>query len=248
VATAIQNAHSTRLQTQAAAFNNLAKHYAVWQQTAPQRTAEDSLGMIPGEAHWKNVTCEKGVQGLKELMYKLASDFPDEAFVDLLSEATRVFNSRELVRGFSPIQHVMGRAPDETGRFFPVPAGWSDDLLCEGATAEHTRCYQLRLEAEKAYLDWSTRQRLTRARNSRGQRVLDFSAGDLVFIWRKQQPHKTQQGKPGQGKFIGPARILATERARDQQGHLKQGSSIWLVRGRRLLKCSSEQLRHASPR
>lgn len=206
------------------------------------------LDMIPGEAHWKNGTCEKGVQGLKELMYKLASDFPDEAFVDLLSEATRVFNSRELVRGFSPIQHVMGRAPDETGRFFPVPAGWSDDLLCEGATAEHTRCYQLRLEAEKAYLDWSTRQRLTRARNSRGQRVLDFSAGDLVFIWRKQQPHKTQQGKPGQGKFIGPARILATERARDQQGHLKQGSSIWLVRGRRLLKCSAEQLRHASPR
>ena len=206
------------------------------------------LDMIPGEAHWKNGTCEKGVQGLKELMYKLASDFPDEAFVDLLSEATRVFNSRELVRGFSPIQHVMGRAPDETGRFFPVPTGWSDDLLCEGATAEHTRCHQLRLEAEKAYLDWSTRQRMTRARNSRGQRVLDFSAGDLVFIWRKQQPHKTQQGKPGQGKFIGPARILATERARDQQGHLKQGSSIWLVRGRRLLKCCAEQLRHASPR
>ena len=123
MATAIQNAHSTRLQTQAAAFNNLAKHYAVWQQTAPQRTAEDSLGMIPGEAHWKNGTCEKGVQGLKELMYKLASDFPDEAFVDLLSEATRVFNSRELVRGFSPIQHVMGRAPDETGRFLSSSSG-----------------------------------------------------------------------------------------------------------------------------
>ena len=57
MATAIQNAHSTRLQTQAAAFNNLAKHYAVWQQTAPQRTAEDSLGYTFAEAIFHRQKC-----------------------------------------------------------------------------------------------------------------------------------------------------------------------------------------------
>ena len=57
-----------------------------------------------------------------------------------------------------------------------------------------------------------------------------------------------QPVKSTHGKFVGPARILATENRRDDQGHLIAGSSVWLVRGRRLLKCCPEQLRHASER
>jgi len=45
---------------------------------------------------------------------------------------------------------------------------------------------------------------------------------------------------------VGPARILAAEQKRDDEGHLLAGTSVWLVRGRRLLKCCPEQLRHAS--
>lgn len=76
---------------------------------------------------------------------------------------------------------------------------------------------------------------------------MNFSAGDLVFIWRKQVTG--QDAKPTKnttGRFVGPARILATEQKRDTQGELLAGSSVWLVRGRRLLKCCPEQLRHAS--
>ena len=47
---------------------------------------------------------------------------------------------------------------------------------------------------------------------------------------------------------MGPARILAVEKKRDQQGDLVPGSSVWLVRGRRLIKCCPEQLRHSSER
>ncbi|CAL1171479.1 unnamed protein product [Cladocopium goreaui] len=44
------------------------------------------------------------------------------------------------------------------------------------------------------------------------------------------------------------SRILATEKHRDGYGNLKESSSIWLVRGRRLIKCCPEQLRPASER
>ena len=54
--------------------------------------------------------------------------------------------------------------------------------------------------------------------------MLDFSAGDLVFIWRKQLTGEdAQQHKTGQGRFVGPARVLAVEQSRDEQGHLRPG-------------------------
>ena len=109
--------------------------------------------------------------------------------------------------------------------------------------------HRRRLVAEKAFLDWQDHDRLSRAAQSKHRRVLDFSAGDLVYIWRKQLTGEdAQQNKIGQGRFVGPARILATENKRDSAGHLIPGSSIWLVRGRRLLKCCPEQLRHATGR
>ncbi|CAE7537598.1 RE2 [Symbiodinium sp. CCMP2456] len=75
------------------------------------------------------------------------------------------------------------------------------------------------------------------------------TAGELVYLWRAQTG---QQGRrqPGDkhGQFIGPARILATEKKKDETGHLVPGSSVWLVRGRSLIKCCPEQLRRASER
>ena len=205
------------------------------------------LDMIPGEAHWKLGTCERSIQSTKEVMSKLARDNPDLSFPDLMSETIRVFNSREYVRGYSPIQHVMGRAPDETGRFFPGPNQVSEDLACENPRHETQESHQLRLQAEQRFLEWNSQQRLSRAQNSKAHRYLKYHPGDLVFIWRKQLPGKEAKQRPGSGKFIGPARILATENKYEVDGSLKAGCSIWLVRGRRLLKCSVEQLRHASP-
>ena len=110
------------------------------------------------------------------------------------------------------------------------------------------RSHQLRQYAEHRFLEWNGQQRLSRAASSRGKCLLNFHPGDLVFIWRKQVPLKELKHKPGAGRFIGPARVLATEKVRQEDGTLKAGGIVWLVRGRRLLKCSVEQLRHASQR
>ena len=205
------------------------------------------LDIVPGEAHWKIGVCEKAIQGAKSVMDKLVADNPDISATEALSEAIRTFNGRELVRGYTPIQHALGRAPDELGRFFQSLPGMSPDLLVERADGEMARNHQRMKIAEQAFLDWTNEQRLQRAECSRARRRLNFSPGDLVYIWRHQLPLKTAQRNTC-GRFIGPARILAVERRRDSNGDLVAGSAVWLVRGRRLLKSCPEQLRHASQR
>ena len=74
------------------------------------------LDFIPGEAHWKLGVCEQAIQGTKELMNKLVQEEPDLPAERALSIALRTFNTREVIRGFTPIQHALGRSPDSMGR------------------------------------------------------------------------------------------------------------------------------------
>eukprot|EP00435_Cladocopium_sp_Y103_P048422 s1300_g14.t1 len=201
------------------------------------------LDVIPGEAHWKLGTCENAVKGVKELMTRVALDSPEVTTVEALAEATRTFNDREMVRGFSPLQHALGRAPDPTGRVFPRAGAECPDLLMENASGEFQRNLQRMKSAEQAFLDWTAQQRISRAENSKGRSLVDYQPGDLVYVWRQQvSGQSTVKG----GAFVGPARVLAVEHHVSKDGILKQGSSVWCVRGRRLWKCSVEQLRMAS--
>lgn len=203
------------------------------------------LDVIPGEAHWQIGTCEQAVKGLKEVMTKLIEQDAQLEPAAALAEAVRVFNAREIVRGFSPQQHVLGRAPDESGRFIASLTGEQMDELLGNPDGELEQTVNLMKAAEHALIEWQAKQRTNRAMNSRAQRCMDYRPGDLVYFWRKQV-----SGQPTgkHGRFHGPARVLATETKRDAHGALRPGSSVWCVRGRRLLKCSPEQLRPASRR
>jgi hypothetical protein len=100
--------------------------------------------------------------------------------------------------------------------------------------------------AEQAHAEWIAQQRIVRALNSRGNPKFDYHPGDLVYYWRKQVSGQQGGVRQKQGVFLGPARILVTETKRDPDGQLFPGSSIWVIRGRRLVKCCPEQLRHAT--
>ena len=203
------------------------------------------LDVIPGEAHWKLGTCEQAVKGLKMVMTKLAEGDPEKDPEDLLTVAVKTFNEREMVRGFSPCQHVLGRAPDETGRFVTPENHKGHELMVPNPGEDCVEGIQLRKQAEQALAEWQAEQRINRGMNSRAKPKYDYYPGDMVYFWRKQVSGKN----PGKnGMFMGPARILATEKHRDGYGNLKESSSIWLVRGRRLIKCCPEQLRPASER
>ena len=114
---------------------------------------------------------------------------------------------------------------------------------------EFAREARLRAEAEKALSEWMAEQRIQRALNSRTRPAYQYQPGDLVYFWRTQESNKSKR-QPGtnQGRFLGPARVLAMETKADEAGTRRPGHAIWCVRGRSLIKCSPEQLRPASQR
>ena len=207
------------------------------------------LDIVPGEAHWKIGTCENAVQGVKNVMDKLSVYDEQLTAREALAEAVATFNHKEIIRGFSPAQHVLGQAPDETGRFLAASEQLPPDLLVENPIGEFARSVQLRAEAEKAQSEWSAKQRIMRAQHSKHRPSYNFRPGELVFYWRTQEANKGRRQPGGKhGRFLGPARILATESRTDSSGEVRPGGAIWLVKGRSLLKASPEQLRRATQR
>ena len=207
------------------------------------------LDLAPAEAHWKIGSIEQAVRGTKELLQKLQADEPTITAEEALASAIRVFNHREQVRGFTPAQLAIGRNSDDTERFVGEPHQLPPDLLVENATGEFARDVQRRATAEKAHADWHAAQRLMRAKHSRPRRLYDYVPGELVFFWRSQESNKSRRAPGGKhGRFLGPARVLATETRRDDDGQLRPGSVVWCIRGKQLIKCCPEQLRRASER
>ena len=87
------------------------------------------LDVIPGDAHWKHGICEKAILSVKNIMTNLAQADHTISAAPALSEAVRTCNERELIRGYSPTQHILGRAPNETGRCVHSLTGQQVDNL-----------------------------------------------------------------------------------------------------------------------
>ena len=104
---------------------------------------------------------------------------------------------------------------------------------------------KIRCAASKAFAEEQAKRKLERAAWMGHRAYQDFLPGDLVYYWRRQVPLKEKTSQTA-GRFIGPARVIATE-TRTWEGEWKPGSIVWLHRGGRLLKAAPEQLRKASP-
>ena len=207
------------------------------------------LDHAPADAHWQIGVCEQAVRGTKEVLEKLSSVEPDLSPETLLATTVGIFNQRETIRGFSPIQHAFGRSPDSTGRLLASCNGFPDDVLVESGDQEFEQSARLRAEAEKAHSEWNAAQRISRAINSKPRPQAVYQPGDLVYYWRSQVSGQGRR-QPGskRGHFLGPARVLAMESRKNPDGAIRAGSTLWCVRGRQLIKCSPEQLRPASER
>ena len=105
--------------------------------------------MLPGEAHWKLGTCEQAIRGIKDVMDKIVAQEPTVDAPEALAEAVRVFNNKEIIRGFSPVQHLLGKAPDETGRCIQSMTELPYESLLENPDGEQQRNLKRMLEAEK---------------------------------------------------------------------------------------------------
>ena len=125
------------------------------------------LDNTPADAHWQIGVCEQAVKGTKTVLDKLCAEEPSLSSEEALAVAIRVFNQRETIRGFSPMQHAFGRSPDSTDRLIENSHGVPDDLLIESATQEFETSARLRAEAEKAHAEWNAAQRISRQVSSK---------------------------------------------------------------------------------
>lgn len=219
-----------------------------WKNTEAEEYALEKnfeLVPIPAEAHYQIGIVEGAIKSLKGVLDKLAESFSHLSMEELVSRATWTSNNMDSVRGFTPIQRIMGKAPDDAGRFFKsdnqIPI--CRDMLQDGG---FTNDVEMRLEAEKAFLEEQALRRTERALRMGRRRAEVYLPGDLVYYWRNQVPLK-EKTTQRTGKFIGPARVLATETRRENTGELRPGHIVWLHRNGRLIKTVPEQLRKASP-
>ena len=188
---------------------------------------------------------EGAIKTTKGMLETLAKDYPNIDLTELLGRAIWVANSRVLFRGYAPIQHALGRCPDEHDHLFEEehvkPVG--PELLDDGGFKEDHR---LRCKAEQCFSQEQAKRRLERAERMGHRRAQVFLPGDLVYYWRNQVPLKDKTTQRV-GRFLGPARVIATETRRDGGGEMRPGSIVWVHRAGRLIRAAPEQLRSASP-
>ncbi|CAK0870312.1 unnamed protein product [Prorocentrum cordatum] len=212
----------------------------------------DSIGYepIPGRAHWHISLAEEAIQAAKGTMDKLVAENPEMTTEEALARATAAGNSREDVRGYSPLQHALGRAPDLEGHFFESDFDELPYVEAQRVDEEFGENYTGMYAAEQEYLRQVYMQRLSRAENAKNQAVKSAAPGMWVRYFRKEKGE-------AKGRFKGLARVLATETARPVDGDLgegrvlhpgRAGSVVWLVRAGRIIKVDLCQIRAASSR
>ena len=190
------------------------------------------LEFAPAEAHWQIGIVESSIRSLKSVLQALSEEFKDMTIEECFSRALWACNARDTHCGYSPLQHALGRAPDEWGRMFdskikdfPIH---SQEMIDAGFGG-NIRAMSV---AEQAFLKDQAEQRISRAKAA----------------WRKQVAGYEKQRGFTTGSFVGPARVLAVETRCEEDGSLRPGSCVWLHRAGRLIKAAPEQLRAASDR
>eukprot|EP00435_Cladocopium_sp_Y103_P023808 s2436_g5.t2 len=98
------------------------------------RERDIELVPIPAEAHWQIGVVEGAIKTLQAMLDTLVIDFPDISIDELLARSVWVCNQQDTYKGYTAMQHALGRAPDEEGRFFndPTQRPIAPELLEDG--------------------------------------------------------------------------------------------------------------------
>ena len=164
------------------------------------------LATIPAEAHWQVGIVESAIKGVKSIMDGIAEEFHDMSLHELFCRALWASNSKDNYLGFSPLQHAMGRSPDEWGHLFdskikgyPIhPAQHMD-----GGFSENIRAMAI---ADQKFSEFQATERLARASSCRKTTHEVFCTwGSGIFL------EKTSSGRCWKRVFLDRAICRASE-------------------------------------
>ena len=161
---------------------------------------------------------------------------------------TSAHNNMCRIGGYSPSQWAFGRQVDNADNVaMHSSEGTSDTAMSQNL--------ELRLRAEKKYLELQAKAKISRALNSKTKISSRFLPGDLVYYKRYKVPQDfpahnlVDQPRLRISRWYGPGRVLATETRVHEQGTRRvAASTVWVVSQGRLKKFHVDQLRHSSER
>ncbi|CAE7347134.1 RE1 [Symbiodinium sp. KB8] len=212
----------------------------------------------------RNLTTQELMDILEEAWYQYFG-FPEQLKMDLEgAHRGKLLRESCMQRGIeliaAPAQHHESIA--EVERSIGILRGKMENFLRASPTtpkqaalamvaAHNSLAKQVRLEAEKAFLDSRHREAATRAKNMRVRSVTQFLPGDLVFYRRYRHPADLSANQAVDhprmkiARWFGPARVLACETKVDG-AQRRPSAYVWAVSGGRIKKFHMNQLRHAS--
>eukprot|EP00974_Lingulodinium_polyedra_P069327 6712093-Lingulodinium_polyedra.AAC.1 len=115
-------------------------------------------------------------------MTTLVQENPEMGTAEALARATAAGNAREDVRGHSPLQHALGRAPDLDGRFYETDF---DEM--QRVDLDFGQDFEKRLAAEQAYLRQVYQRRVNRAEHAKSQALQLAVPGMWVRYFRRDK-------------------------------------------------------------
>ncbi len=208
----------------------------------------------PAEDHSQIGVVEAMIKKVKEDARTLLRSLDQDPFSGVL-HVVSAHNHLDRVGGYAPSQWAYGRLPSFDNRLFEG----GNDLpyhTAEGQVNTDLRAnLQIRIKAEEIYRKTQAALKISRALNAKPNRSAVFLPGDLVYYRRYKVPAQPashpglDQARVGVARWYGPARVLATETKSEYEPFSKKpGSTVWIIGGGRLKRCSPFQLRHCSDR
>lgn len=194
------------------------------------------LGVAPAESHnWLGVV-ERRHQVVRRALEIYMEDEGEANLTNLKEAAIYVpprINQMSFVKGFTPTQWVLGRAPAQE-------LSLTAELYNPGIDAMDEQTHfaliqDRRLRAGQAFLRADSDAKLRRAMNQKYYESKDrVLVGQRCWYWRIQGSGHLQKSK-----WRGPARCVAAELSEDGSKPVVQ----WLVHGTSLLRCSPAHVR-----
>ena len=165
------------------------------------------LDLHPGEASWQALVTENTFGIVKDTMTRIALERPDLKPTEVFAAAVLAHTETERVRGLSPAQWALGRAPKWDQTFFDSGNETPDPSFLEHLQGMET--------ARDAWLNARNEERLKRASRARNRPLAHFRPCDEVDFWRRG---KGKGARPHiKGRFHGGAVVLATSTEIDEE-------------------------------
>ena len=167
-----------------------------------------------GQAHLQTGLVKEAMRGRKAKMTAAALEHPEIGAHKSLARAVAASNWREEVRGHSPLQHAMEKAPDLDGRFYAAEYEALPNVQGELVDETYGNNTKRMQDSDVNFVRWAYQNRRSRVLNSKNRKAQMFRPGTCVFDWREVEQKM-------RGSFKGMARVLCTELRTDSE---KKGS------------------------